>query len=127
MKSKKNFNEWLAKKITDGVATMWCAYLFAILALISLPAALKTHDVVTIVAWIAQTFLQLVLLSIIMVGQNLNSAGVEQKINETHTASLGEFELAKEAREIANKELAELKEIARDIHRVLKDVEGKKP
>lgn len=125
MKKSKNFNDWLARKITDGVATMWCAYLFAILALISLPAALKTHDVVTIVAWVAQTFLQLVLLSIIMVGQNLNSVGVEKKINETHAASLGEFELAKEAREIANKELAELKVIAADIHRVLRDIEGK--
>jgi hypothetical protein len=78
------------------------------------------------VAWIAQTFLQLVLLSIIMVGQNLGSAGVEQKINETHEASLGEFELAKEARQIAKLELEELKEIARDIHRVIKDIEGKK-
>jgi hypothetical protein len=127
MAKSKNFNEWLARKITNGVATMWCAYLFAFLALISLPAAIKTHDVVTIVAWIAQTFLQLVLLSIIMVGQNLNSVGVEKKINETHAASLGEFELAKEAREIANKELVELKALARDIHRVIKDIEGKNP
>jgi len=125
MNKANKFNNWLAGKITNGVATMWCAYLFAFLALISLPAAIKTHDVVTIVGWIAQTFLQLVLLSIIMVGQNLNSAGVEQKINETHTASLGEFELAKEAREIANEELNELKEIARDIHRVIKDLESK--
>lgn len=127
MAKSKNFNDWLARKITNGVATMWCAYLFAFLALISLPAAIKTHDVVTIVAWVAQTFLQLVLLSIIMVGQNLNSVGVEKKINETHAASLGEFELAKEAREIANKELAELKALARDIHRLIKDVEGKNP
>lgn len=127
MANSNNFNDWLAKKITDGVATMWCAYLFAFLALISLPAAIKTHDVVTIVAWVAQTFLQLVLLSIIMVGQNLNSAGVEKKINETHAASIGEFELAKEAREIANKELLELKELARDIHRIIKDIEGKNP
>ena len=124
MSKKIKFNDWLAKKITDGVATMWCAYLFALLALISLPSAIKTHDVVTIVAWIAQTFLQLVLLSIIMVGQNISSAAVEQKINETHTASLGEFELAKEAREIAKKELAELREIANEIHRVIKDIEG---
>ena len=125
MANSKNFNDWLAKKITDGVATMWCAYLFAFLALISLPAAIKTHDVVTIVAWVAQTFLQLVLLSIIMVGQNLNSVGVEKKINETHAASIGEFELAKEAREIANKELSELKDLARDIHRIIRDIEGK--
>ena len=105
---------------------MWCAYIFAALALISLPAAIKTGDVVVIVAWIAQTFLQLVLLSIIMVGQNVSSASVEQKINETHEASLGEFELAKEARQLANQELAELKKIAAEIHQVLKDVEAKK-
>ncbi len=105
---------------------MWCAYIFAALALISLPAAIKTGDVVVIVAWIAQTFLQLVLLSIIMVGQKVSSASVEQKITETHTASLGEFELAKEARLLANQELAELKVIAADIHRVLRDIEGKK-
>jgi hypothetical protein len=60
-----------------------------------------------------------------MVGQNAASASVEQKINETHTASLGEFELAKEARVLANQELAELKKIAADIHRVLKDIEGR--
>lgn len=121
-----DFNRKLAAKITSGVATMWCAYLFAAIALISLPAAINSHNLITIVGWIAQTFLQLVLLSIIMVGQNVASASVEQKINETHTASLGEFELAKEARTLANQELAELKKIAADIHRVLKDIEGNK-
>ena len=104
---------------------MWCAYIFAAIALISLPQALASRNAITIVSWVAQTFLQLVLLSIIMVGQNAASANVEQKITETHTASLGEFELAKEAREIARQELAELKEIATDIHRVLRDIEGK--
>jgi hypothetical protein len=126
MNRLNEFNRRLAEKITSAVSTMWCAYIFAILALISLPAAIKTGDVVVIVAWIAQTFLQLVLLSIIMVGQNVSSASVEQKINETHTASLGEFELAKEARQLANQELAELKKIAAEIHQVLKDVEGQK-
>ena len=61
-----------------------------------------------------------------MVGQDVQSKDMQQKISETHTASLGEFELAKEAREIANKELKELKQIAKDIHRVLRDVEGRK-
>jgi hypothetical protein len=60
-----------------------------------------------------------------MVGQNLASSGVEQKINETHTASLGEFELAKEARMIAKQELAELKEISQEIRQLLKDLEAK--
>ena len=122
----KKFNQWLASKITSAVGTMWCAYIFAAIALISLPSAIKSHDPIVIVAWVAQTFLQLVLLSIIMVGQDVQSKGMQQKISETNAASLGEFELAKEAREIANKELQELKEIARDIHRVIRDVEGKK-
>lgn len=65
------FNTWLALKITNGVGTMWCAYAFAAIALISLPAALSTGQLIIIVAWIAQTFLQLVLLSIIIVGQNI--------------------------------------------------------
>jgi hypothetical protein len=119
------FNRRLAEKITAAVSTMWCAYIFAAIALISLPAAIRSGDPLVIVAWVAQTFLQLVLLSIIMVGQDASSAAVAQKINETHEASLGEFELAKEARAIASQELAELKEIAKEIHQVLKDVEKK--
>ena len=120
------FNRRVAEKITSFVSTMWCAYIFAALALISLPAAIKTGDVVVIVAWIAQTFLQLVLLSIIMVGQQVSSQSVEEMIKETHTASLGEFELAKEARQIADQELKELKKIASEMHQVLRDIEGKK-
>ncbi len=125
MSKISDFNMKIASKITGAVSTMWCAYIFAAIALISLPAALKTGDPIVIVAWVAQTFLQLVLLSIIMVGQDVASKSVEQKINETHEASLGEFELAKEARELANQELAELKIIAAEIHQVLKDIEGK--
>ena len=119
------FNRKLAEKITSAVSTMWCAYAFAAIALISLPAAIKSGDVLVIVAWIAQTFLQLVLLSIIMVGQQSQADTVAQKIDETHTASLSEFELAKEARVIANQELAEIKAMAQEIHTILKDVEQK--
>ena len=125
MNAIAKFNQKLGARITSMVSTMWCAYVFAAIALVSLPSALKSGDTVVIVAWIAQTFLQLVLLSIIMVGQNVQSASVEQKINETHTASLGEFELAKEARSIANEELKELKRISLEVHRVLRDIEGK--
>lgn len=117
------FNQAFAEKVTSAVSTMWCAYIFAAIALVSLPAALKSGDPIVIVGWVAQTFLQLVLLSIIMVGQNASSEAVAQKITETHEASLGEFELAKEAREIARQELAELREITREIQRIIKDVE----
>lgn len=125
MNALSKFNKSLGVKITSVVGTMWCAYAFAAIALISLPNAIKTGDTVVIIAWIAQTFLQLVLLSIIMVGQSMQSESVEQKINETHEASLGEFELAKESRTIANEELKELKEISKEVHRLLQDLEKK--
>ena len=67
------FNKWMALKITSGVGTMWCAYAFAAVALISLPAAIASHSVIVLVAWFAQTFLQLVLLSVIIVGQNISA------------------------------------------------------
>jgi hypothetical protein len=127
MSAIARFNRKLAEKITSGVSTMWCAYLFAAIALISLPNAIKSGDTIIIVAWIAQTFLQLVLLSIIMVGQSVQSQSVEQKINETHAASLGEFELAKEARETANQELHELKKITAELHALVRDVHKKLP
>ena len=125
MNAFSRFNQKLAVKITSAVSTMWAAYIFAGIALISLPAAIRSGDSLVIVAWIAQTFLQLVLLSIIMVGQAQSATEVAKIINETHTASIGEFEMAKEARAIADKELIELKNMARDIHRVIKDIEGK--
>jgi hypothetical protein len=70
----EGFNAKLALVITRSVGTMACAYVFGAIALISLPAAINSGQVIIIVAWIAQTFLQLVLLSIIMVGQTVQSA-----------------------------------------------------
>lgn len=71
-------------KITSVVGTMWMAIAFAGIALISLPGALASHDLVVIVGWVAQTFLQLVLLSVIMVGQSIESAKTEARDAETH-------------------------------------------
>jgi hypothetical protein len=78
------FNAWLAVKITRGVGTMWCAYAFAALALVSLPSAIRSRDAVTIVSWVSQTFLQLVLLSIIIVGQNVLAAASDKRSEATY-------------------------------------------
>ena len=64
--------------ITSIVGTMWCAIAFTLLALISLPDAIKGGKA-TIISWVAQTFLQLVLLSVIMVGQNLQNKHSEAR------------------------------------------------
>jgi hypothetical protein len=67
----RRVNDWLALKITNAVGTMWCAGLFALLACVSLPNAIASGDPVTLVSWVSQTFLQLVLLSVILVGQGI--------------------------------------------------------
>lgn len=88
MAQVEGFNAKVAVLITGAVGTMACAYLFCLIALVSLPAiliqagAVKAASVPTfltkpglilIVSWIAQTFFQLVLLSIILVGQRVQS------------------------------------------------------
>ena len=69
-------------QITKIVGSMWFAYLFAILALISLPAAIQ-QGTVAIVSWISQTFLQLVLLSVIMVGQQVLAKASDKQALQT--------------------------------------------
>ena len=79
----QRFNKTLGVKITEAVGTMWCAYLFAALALVSLPQAIN-GGTATLVAWIAQTFIQLVLLSIIMVGQKIAGEATDKRAIETY-------------------------------------------
>ena len=78
------FNAWLAIKITNGVGTMLCAYIFGIIAFVSLPAAIQSGQLIVIISWIAQTFLQLVLLSIIIVGQNIAATASDKRAEDTY-------------------------------------------
>ena len=79
----QRLNKAVAVRVTSGVGTMWCAYAFAALALVSLPAAILTGNVIVIISWIAQTFFQLVLLSVILVGQNIQSAAADARAAKT--------------------------------------------
>lgn len=76
------FNTRLALLITRAVGSMWCAYAFGGFDLISLPDAIRAGSG-AIVSWIAQTFLQLVLLSVIMVGQNVQAAAADKRSEST--------------------------------------------
>jgi hypothetical protein len=78
------FNARFGFRITVLVGTMWTAYLFTLLALVSAPSAFKSGDRLIIVAWIAQTFLQLVLLPIIIVGQNVQAAAADSRSQATY-------------------------------------------
>ena len=76
------FNAWLAVKITKTVGSMWCAYVFAGIALYGLPGALRPGGEGA-VSWVAQTFLQLVLLSIIIVGQDVQMRASDARAAKT--------------------------------------------
>jgi hypothetical protein len=81
------FNSRLAVLITRGVGTMWAAYLFVLIAFISLPQALAAFlggDTVTGITWLSQSFLQLVLLPIIMVGQRVISEAQDLRAEADH-------------------------------------------
>jgi hypothetical protein len=99
-KGMAKFNRAVGIGIANGVATMWCAYAFAVLALVSLPAAIQASFLtggfkpLPIVTWIAQTFLQLVLLSVILFGQNMQSEKADARGEATYRntqAAEGQF------------------------------------
>ncbi len=103
------FNTRVAVMITKSVGSMWCAYLFALLALVSFPAAISTHDPIIIVAWIAQTFLQLVLLPIIIVGQNVQAAASDARAESDHETLIAIHTLTSEVHAIAERQTEMLK------------------
>jgi hypothetical protein len=90
------FNARVGLKITLIVGTMWSAYVFTLLALVSAPVAFQSGDRIIIVAWIAQTFLQLVLLPIIIVGQNVQAAAADARSLATYNDASAVLEEAKQ-------------------------------
>ncbi len=76
------FNGRVALLVTGVVGSMWCAYSFAVLALIVLPEAAKSP--LLLVQWISQTFIQLVLLSVIMVGQAVQGRAADKRSEQTY-------------------------------------------
>ena len=97
-------NTFLAVLITNSVGSMWCAYLFTLIAVISLPAAIHSHDPIVIVGWIAQTFLQLVLLPIIIVGQNVQAAASDARAEGDHDTLIAIHTLTSEVYDISQQQ-----------------------
>jgi len=103
------FNAKVAVKITKAVGSMWCAYVFALIALISFPAAIRSGDPIIIVAWIAQTFLQLVLLPIIIVGQNVQAEASDARAQSDHDTLIAIHTLTSEVHTINEQQTKILK------------------
>ena len=93
---KRSVGERVGLAITKRIGTMWAAALFMAITLISLPAALASGNVMTIVTWVAQTFLQLVLLPIILVAQNIQAAASDRRAIATYEDAGAILEEAKQ-------------------------------
>lgn len=76
-------NAKVGLKITKAVGTMYAAYIFAAFALLSLPQAIMSKNMVILVAWLSSNFLQLVLLPIIIVGQNVLAKSADMRSEAT--------------------------------------------
>ena len=92
----QRFNKRVAIRVTGAVGSMTCAWVFCFIALVSLPAILTeafhltvfpgwliSIGLIALVAWVAQTFIQLVLLSVIMVGQNVQQIASDARAMKT--------------------------------------------
>jgi hypothetical protein len=77
------FNARFGLLITVTVGTMWCAYAFTALALFALPDAVK-QGTYYIIVWLSSSFLQLVLLPIIIVGQNIQAKAADKRSEDTY-------------------------------------------
>jgi hypothetical protein len=81
------FNNWLAVLVTRGVGSMWAAYIFVLIALVSFPQALQAFlngDALIGITWLSQSFLQLVLLPILLVGQRVISVSQDARAETDH-------------------------------------------
>jgi hypothetical protein len=89
-------NAKVGLRITVIVGTMWAAYLFTVIAFVSLPSTIKAHSVTVLVLWLSSEFLQLVLLPIIIVGQNIQAKAADARAQATYNDAAAVLEEAKQ-------------------------------
>ena len=77
-------NGRIGLRLTTLIGTMVCAYIFGAIALISLPSAIASHNPTILIAWVSSNFLQLVLLPVIIVGQNLQARAADKRALQTY-------------------------------------------
>jgi hypothetical protein len=75
-------NARIALLITAAVGSMTCAWLFAALAVAGLPMALKPGNI-GFLFWFSSDLLQLTLLSVIIVGQNIQARAADKRAEQT--------------------------------------------
>jgi hypothetical protein len=107
----KRFNDWIALNLTLATGTMWCVYLFTIIAV----APLVFPTLEAICMYISTTILQLILLPLIMVGTNILSQKSELRAQQDHEAVM---EILREEH-LTDDDLTEMKDRLAAIEKLL--------
>lgn len=117
------FNSRVALACTLAVGSMWCAYAFGLLALLGLPTALEPGNI-GLLFWISSDFLQLTLLSVIIVGQNIQAGAADKRSEQTYQDS--EIILHEQAQQAAHLAAQDdrIVEIQRAVQDILAQVKG---
>ncbi len=89
-------NAKVGLRITIIVGTMWAAYLFAGIAFVSLPSTIKAHSPTVLILWLSSEFLQLVLLPVIIVGQNIQAKAADARAEATFNDAAAVLEEARQ-------------------------------
>lgn len=113
-------NQRIAVALTRHVSTMWCAYVFVVIAFAGLFGLLGWLNpfVYLLMAWLSQQFLQLVFLPVLSVGQGVLGRHQEIQANEAYNIALkNEHDIAQIAAHLAkqDEELIEQTRILREI------------
>ena len=119
-KAKLGLNERIGLAVTKRVGTMWAAYVFFGLSLVSLPAALASGNVIVMVSWVAQTFLQLVLLPIIIVGQNIQAKASDERAIATYDDAGAILEETKQIQEHLKAQDAVISDLSAQLKKLTK-------
>lgn len=118
-KESLSFNDRIGLTVTNIVGTMWIAYIFAGFAFFALPSAIQQGSPTVLVNWLSSNFLQLVLLPLIMVGQNLQS-------RKDQIRAQGDYDTDREAEKKIETILSKLESQGKDILRILEELEKRK-
>lgn len=120
-------NAKIGLRVTVVVGTMWAAYLFLGISLLSAPSAFRSHDPIVIVSWISQSFLQLILLPVIIVGQNIQSKAADRRAEETYHNAVATFHETKEIQAHLSSQDKSLSDIIDQLDVIAETVRGGKP
>ena len=103
-------NMRIAVGLTKSVGTMWTAYSFAVLAIVGLLAILGVLPplVALLVVWASQTFIQLVMLPILSVGQNVLGRHAELMAEEQFKTTMNTYHSIEEIMQHLSAQDAEL-------------------